>query len=358
MKESIEILMKYFQSIIYLIEKNTNYLIDNSLSLLVIMMTIDLVLGVLLRLEEDTFMLCIKKILPYGFFYYIIDNFITIKGYIYNGFLWIPNKLMGFEAKGSFDFANFANDAVLMCSNFLSGVDTTLQGEMKTNDIFEAVFTGEKISSNPFLYITNYLIAFMVLIVLGMVIIDIMMAVVEFHIISVMALMLLPFGVFEKTKFIGDKAFSGIINTGIRLGITISVYNICQLTLAKNTVKFENMKDTSSLLGFFLVMMFTLLLAKNGKAMAQSFSGSTGSTGDFSQLISGAKQTGEQLSMLAKRMSGDTKISSMTSNSSKNTVSSAKAGTNVGGITDSSNSTVGKNNNVFTTTKNDKKGDN
>lgn len=68
MKESIEILMKYFQSIIYLIEKNTNYLIDNSLSLLVIMMTIDLVLGVLLRLEEDTFMLCIKKILPYGFF--------------------------------------------------------------------------------------------------------------------------------------------------------------------------------------------------------------------------------------------------------------------------------------------------
>lgn len=284
MDTSFLMLNAYYTKILSLINGNIAGLISVALSLLTIMMTIDLVLSIILHLEEDIIMILVKKLLPYGFHYYIIKNFIAMKGYILDGFLWIGQKIV--NGGTTLDFKSLMSDALTSVVAMFSGVNTAVAGNI--TDIKFLVFTQEQILGNIFLYLTGYIFCFCIFITFTILLVDMMLAMVEFQLVSVMALMLLPFGVYSKTKFIADKSFSAIINAGIKIGIILCIFNVGNQYLMTTALDITN---TSQLMGYFLTVVFTLMLSKRASGIAGSFlNGGGGTSGHVGEAIRGATQ--------------------------------------------------------------------
>ncbi len=291
MENSLQILTILYTRIMSLVDGNISGVVETAINILKIMMTIDLVMSIVFHLEEDTLMIFIKKIMPYGFYYYIIKNFVYLKKQILEGFLWIGQKIGG--GGTSFDFSNMMSDSLTSCTAIMSGVNNTATNNLTDWSLTDVIYAKEKIQANISLYIVGLILCLAIVIIMGVLIIEMMMAMIEFQLTSVISIMLLPFGVNSKTKFIADKSFSAIINSGIKISIQLAIFNLINQYLMVEAI---DINDTATLIGYFLSVLMMLMLAKRSDKIAQSFLHAGGSTGGHVDgMVQGAKQLGQNI---------------------------------------------------------------
>ena len=192
--------------------KNLNPTVMNLLSSFLI---IDLTLSFLFDESEglNIFIKLLKKVLYYGFFIWIIQEYGTL----------IFENLMG----GAIQLGNVASGKgasteinVELLEKF--GIDAAdIAGLMAagTGSIILDIFGVEAMATVMLLASVGYLMFFVMLYV------QILVTFVKFYLISGYAYILIPFGVLNKTKDIALKALNGLFSQAIEIFVLIVILN-------------------------------------------------------------------------------------------------------------------------------------
>ena len=246
------------------------------MSLLGSFLTIDLVLSFLFDESEsvDIFMKLIKKILYYGFYIWIIQNYSSL----------IFKDLMG----GAIQLGNVASGKGNSTSITLDlidkfGVDTgDLVGSFALGVSALAIdFAGVESGTTVLLMgVLGYLMFFLMLYV------QILTIFVKFYLIAGYAFILMPFGVFSKTKDIALKGLNGLFSQAIEIFVLVVLLNLTELfmdgpfKIAVLTKLDGYSAIKTSLFGKMGVLVFLyLLINKAGSIASALLSGSIASIG-------------------------------------------------------------------------------
>lgn len=190
-----------------------NFLQPAMLGIIGSLMVLDLVLHYMFN-QEDIFLTLIKKILIYGFFLWLIQDYdnVVLKQFL-NGCIEIGNKTVGL---------NSIKLVVSPLYFFLRILSLTAPAF--------AIGTAGAVALDTLLQLESIPIALMFL-VIGMfasallLSYEIGMMLVEFYSVAVYAIVLLPFGVFKKTRFLAEKALGAVFGQGIKVMIMTSLLN-------------------------------------------------------------------------------------------------------------------------------------
>lgn len=178
------------------------------------LMIIDLLLAVLLNLSDgDHMKTLITKILKYGFFIWLVMDYRNLAQVVLDSF-----KMIGLKAGGGAITSILFNDP----SNIAS------HGIWVTEPIFEFInnMSGIDVMINlPKIAIAGLsgLIIMLCFFVIG---IQIFITYLEFYIVAVLALILLPFGVNKHTAFLGEKAIGAVLSFGIKLMVLAFIASV------------------------------------------------------------------------------------------------------------------------------------
>ena len=181
--------------------------------ILKILVTIDLTLAYIMSLIKDEdagVKLLLQNVIKYGAFVYILSSYTTIVNSIIATFQFVGLTAAG----GGISASDFTNPS-LMCT----------KGLELTADLITNVGAGQTIL-NPFTALLVLLAAIAIIFAFFVIGLEIFIVNVEFSIVAALGLILIPFGVWDKTSFIFDKIKEGIINFGIKymmLAFVVSV---------------------------------------------------------------------------------------------------------------------------------------
>ena len=201
------------QELLTHISKALAFLQPAMLGIIGSLMVLDLVLHYLFN-QEDIFLTLVKKVLIYGFFLWLIQDYdnVVLQKFL-NGCIEIGNRTVGI------------NSIKLMVSPLYFFLRTL----SLTAPAF-AIGTTGAVALDTLLGLESIPIALMFLLV-GMFLsalllsYEIGMMLVEFYAVAVYAIVLLPFGVFKKTRFLAEKALGAIFGQGIKIMIMTSLLN-------------------------------------------------------------------------------------------------------------------------------------
>lgn len=282
-----------------------------ALKICVSLIIIDLTMSALASVEEDVFSMLWKKIIKYGFYLYMIKNWASLTGYVRSGFIWIGNK-----ATGTASTELIVNPESII-SKGLSNLTMFLAG-----DALVALAT---FISNPALAITAVVLALTIIVGLMFMGIEIMLVLVEFYLVTGFGIMLIPFGVHKSTSFIAQRAFNGIISSGIKLSVISLVYNVCFKVLDERTI---DMGDVTSLVTYATTLLLCIFIARQASTIATAV------------MSGGGGMTGEQASNMAKQAMGTVSASNVAGGDAVKAIKSATS-TSTNGSTNSSNGSGG-----------------
>jgi len=182
--------------------------------LLGVLMIIDLLLAVLLNLSDgDHMKTLITKILKYGFFIWLIMDYRNLSQMVLDSF-----KMVGLKAGGGAISNTLFNDP----SNIAS------YGIWVTEPIFQFIENLgmlDAIKNLPKIMFTGFtgIIIMLCYFIIG---IQIFITYLEFYIVDVLALILLPFGVNKHTAFLGEKAIGAVLSFGIKLMVLAFIASV------------------------------------------------------------------------------------------------------------------------------------
>ncbi|EEO40300.1 MULTISPECIES: type IV secretion system protein [Fusobacterium] len=253
--------------------KNLNPTVMNLLSSFLI---IDLTLSFLFDESEglNIFIKLIKKVLYYGFFIWIIQEYGTlIFENLMGGAIQLGNVAAG---KGSSTEIN-----VELLEKF--GIDASdIAGLMAAGagSVILDIFGVEAMATVMLLAAVGYLMFFVMLYV------QILVTFVKFYLIAGYAYILIPFGVLNKTKDIALKALNGLFSQAIEIFVLIVILNLAVfiqetkwssiISLPMNSL--EAIK--ANLFTKFAILMFLYLLINKAGSIASSLlSGAIASIG-------------------------------------------------------------------------------
>lgn len=182
--------------------------------LLGVLMIIDLLLAVLLNLSDgDHMKTLVTKILKYGFFIWLVMDYRNLSQMVLDSF-----KMVGLKAGGGAISSTLFNDP----SNIAS------YGIWVTEPIFtfiENLGMLDAIKNLPKIMFTGFtgIIIMLCYFIIG---IQIFITYLEFYIVAVLALILLPFGVNKHTAFLGEKAIGAVLSFGIKLMVLAFIASV------------------------------------------------------------------------------------------------------------------------------------
>ena len=253
--------------------KNLNPTVMN---LLGSFLTIDLVLSFLFDESEsvDIFMKLLKKILYYGFFIWIIQEYSAV----------VFENLMG----GAIQLGNVASGKgaateinVELLEGF--GIDAgDIAGLMAAGAgrILLYIFGIEAMATVMLFAAVGYLMFFIMLYV------QILVIFVKFYLVSGFAYILMPFGVFSKTKDIALKGLNGLFSQAIEIFVLVVILNLAASFQNGDWAKIMNLPmDTlesikENLFTKFAILVFLfLLINKAGSIASAILAGSIASIG-------------------------------------------------------------------------------
>lgn len=246
------------------------------MSLLSSFLIIDLTLSFLFDESEglNIFIKLIKKVLYYGFFIWIIQEYGTI----------IFENLMG----GAIQLGNVASGkgaSVEIDVNLLEkfGVDAKDITGITTVGIGAVIldlFGVEAMATVMLFAAIGYMLFFIMLYS------QIVITFVKFYLVAGYAFILIPFGVFEKTKDIAMKALNGLFSQAIEIFVLTVILNLAsyfQDTKWSSVINLplSSMKDIkANLLTKFAILIFLYLLINKAGTIASSLmSGAIASLG-------------------------------------------------------------------------------
>ena len=201
------------QELLTHISKALAFLQPAMLGIIGSLMVLDLVLHYMFN-QEDIFLTLIKKILIYGFFLWLIQDYdnVVLRQFL-NGCIEIGNRTVGL---------NSVKLVVSPLYFFLRTLSLTAPAFAIGTTGAVALDTLLQLESIPialmFLLIGMFLSALLLSYEIGMML-------VEFYSVAVYAIVLLPFGVFKKTRFLAEKALGAIFGQGIKVMIMTSLLN-------------------------------------------------------------------------------------------------------------------------------------
>ena len=253
--------------------KNLNPTVMNLLSSFLI---IDLVLSFLFDESEsvDIFMKLIKKILYYGFFIWIIQEYSTVVfEYLMGGAIQLGNVASG---KGAATEIN-----VELLEKFgISASDIAGLMAAGAGSIILDIFGVEAMATVMLLASVGYLMFFVMLYV------QILVTFVKFYLIAGYAYIIIPFGVFSKTKDIALKALNGLFSQAIEIFVLITILNLAAFIQDTKWSSIINLPMNSlesikaNLFTKFAILIFLYLLINKAGSIASSLlSGAIASIG-------------------------------------------------------------------------------
>jgi type IV secretion system protein TrbL len=166
---------------------------------------IDLVLAILMNLDDaDHLKTLIKKVLKYGFFIWLVVDWANLGNVVLKSF-----SMIGLKAGGGGLSPAFMTDP-----SAIAGKGVEISGPvLKFLDGLGVL--------NTLLYLPKIII--MGLSAVGIILcffiigIQVFLTYLEFYIVATLALILIPFGVFKHTAFLGEKAIGAVLGFGIKL---------------------------------------------------------------------------------------------------------------------------------------------
>ncbi|HOJ78518.1 MAG TPA: type IV secretion system protein [Bacillota bacterium] len=222
-----------------------NVLYSPAFTIFLSIITIDLVLAYILNLGSvDNFKLLVKKILKYGIICYVIVDYSNIIKTILNGFIWV-----GFKAGGGMVANNLGEETSISkmfpgIGKFLdqaSGVMNSIgdnSSESSSGGIFgflgkivdqvkktvDGIVEVIDMATDPTVFLKILVRAIVTGILslitgfsLFMITLHYCVTYLEFYMVAILSLIFIPFGAYQYTSFLAEKAASAVISFGIKL---------------------------------------------------------------------------------------------------------------------------------------------
>lgn len=246
------------------------------MSLLGSFLTIDLVLSFLFDESDglNIFIKLMKKILYYGFFIWIIQDYSKIVfEYLMGGAIQLGNVAAGKGASTEISMdliSKFGLDIGDLVGSFAMGTSALLLD-------LSGIESGTTILLGG---VMGYLLFFMMLYV------QILVVFVKFYLIAGYAFLLMPFGVFEKTKDITLKALNGLFSQAIEIYVLVVILNLAgdyidgtfNETVGKALDGYDAIKEGIFTKWAILIFLF-LLINKAGSIASSLLAGAIASVG-------------------------------------------------------------------------------
>jgi type IV secretion system protein TrbL len=238
----------------------------------------------------------VKKILVIGFYIYLIKNFEQLSGILFRSF-----SEFGLLAGGSkittedlFDPSAIIN----MGFECVEGFQNSIGG------VFEDIV-------NPIQTIFKVIISFAILISYFIIALNSFTIILEFYLLTVCSVVLLPFGLFRPTAFLAEGAIAG----AFRMGLKFMVFSFI-FCMSFNILNNLNLPDSPTIKELF-VTLFTVLTicwlcgkipqtAANFISSSPNFSGPTAS-----QIVIGGVSTVAGGAFLAQKITTSTGTSAL-----------------------------------------------
>lgn len=233
---------------------------------------IDLTLSMLFNKDEDLniFYSIFGKILLYGFFIYLLNNYSYIIEIFEKGFIQLGNVATGNGRGTSLTFNPgeiFLDTMDLLVVPIVAGGGASILMDFAGIESLPAV-----------LMFTSFAIA----LTAGATSLTIMFVFIKFYLTSAITILTLSFGVFSKSKDIALKGLIGLFSQGIELTFTVIVFNF--ITKFYKLYILNGLSGASGnpigLLNVLVIIIFFFLLVKRIPIMVSTvLSGSISSMG-------------------------------------------------------------------------------
>lgn len=157
----------------------------------------------------------IKKLLKFGFWIWLVINFPTISQWLIDSF-----TTAGFRAVGAAGGSSMLTAPGFFMDRFFISSSPIISaiGKIKWYEVGQMSLYG--------LALIGLAIAYLVMAA------QVFLVTIEFYIVAAAAVILLPFGVFKHTSFLGEKAIGAIISFGIKYMILALLIGLVQPVLA------------------------------------------------------------------------------------------------------------------------------
>lgn len=268
--------MTYYQQMcIY----GAQMLIPSALKLLAALVVIDMTMTLVFKLEGDHIQYLLHQILKVGFFIFLIQNWIGGVGAISN----IANTILtSFEQIG----INATGLTSLKPENILvNGVDVV------TMIVYG--LPGNILDGNIILAIVQVIIALAAFVCVAITACELILCRLLFWTIALIIVPIIPFGCYQHTRFLFERAIGAVFNMGIKMGI---ITFICIVTGPMLAGLLKAFKETEgfiqNIVALLMVLFGTLviaMLAKHAPALASGYFNGQPSLG-------GASMTGMAMS--------------------------------------------------------------
>lgn len=200
--------------------KNLNTSIINNLSptvksMLYIFLMLDLTLSMLFN-EDDglgIFITLMKKILLYGFFIWIITKYSYIIKTVLEGFVQLGNLASIGVASKYLETSPGVVFSLIMAK--ITPIFLTVSAGALAMDL-------ALIESLP---ITLFLLGSSLGIVAGLIALEIVIIFIKFYLTTALSFVLMPFGVFSKTREVATKGLHSLLSQGIEIMVAVIIIN-------------------------------------------------------------------------------------------------------------------------------------
>jgi type IV secretion system protein TrbL len=176
--------------------------------------------------EGDTIVELLKKIIKIGFFIFVVANYQTLIGSVLDGFVFVGLKAGGRSISSATDLALIKDPSAIV--RYGLKITEPIFAHTANYDVLTAA------KNLADLLLTN-LSALLIILAFFALAIQVFITYLEFFLVAVLGLILIPFGAFRHTAFIAEKVFGAIITFGIRLMVLAFILATVQPTLAQLT---------------------------------------------------------------------------------------------------------------------------
>lgn len=244
---------------------------------------IDLILAAFLNIgSSDIIKNLVSKILKYGAFYYLVDQWGSllekiIKGFGMVGAEMVPNN----NCEGLFtDPSGIAGLGVKYAIDLVFQPATAIQ-----------LFTVE------WLLNCKLFIALLIILCFAIIGLQLLCAYVEFYLVGTLNLILIPFGAIKYTSWIAQKASGSMLASGVKVMVCVFIAGVCKLITSNWIITNSGSIATLQTMIYLLLgsMGLTFLAWQIPKIVASMFAGSPQFNGNAP--FAAAGQTAAQVGM-------------------------------------------------------------
>lgn len=168
--------------------------------------------------EDNAIVSFLRKCMQIGFFIFVVTQYQTLIGVVLDGFV-----NTGLKAGGGGSYALIKDPSGIVRHGYK--VVATLMDHIDKYGVDAALHLPD--------IIMTYFSVLLILLAFFAIAIQVFITYLEFYIVTVLGLILIPFGVFKHTSFLAEKVFGAIIAFGIRLMVLSFILAVANPELQK-----------------------------------------------------------------------------------------------------------------------------